>query len=342
MQQTKYQIDPSGVNPNNLVVGEVHTVLTTKNSTVVPMYGAYFTDSLIIYDVNNLSNPLTRGVDYICLELVEEATAKYGQEICQLILVIANPLTTTVSINYQVLGAYYSYQTDNIETLYNSALSTNQGVDWYNVLNKPLAFVPSEHINMLEDIYGFEPVIYALERIKDSINLANSISYQALIDYISGQTTEVTKQQVDLGVPANNYVGYDMLLYFIANFIGDSTLNVGLVVASDVFTINITSTNLPTGFRIYWDMSDRLTNQIYSVSSGVFNIKNDTASFTFTVNGSLSSNSLINFRFFSSVGPVLATFNLNSAQTSINIVDCFAGNLLTANSAFLNSNTTTI
>lgn len=188
MATSRYQLDPTGVNPNNLVVGEIATVNSARNTTIITTAGAYYADSLVIYDSSNLTMPLVRNTDYVCLELVEDATAKYGKEIYQIILFYKNPLITSININYQAVGGYYEYQTDNIQKLYDKVLSTNQDVQWFDILNKPLTYVPSNHINMLEDIYGFEPVVYALERLRDVIGLTNSSSYQVLLDFVNNQS----------------------------------------------------------------------------------------------------------------------------------------------------------
>lgn len=344
MPSTRYQLDPTGINPNNLVVNELHTVRTTGNSTVIPVNGAYYTESLVIHDNSNMSVPLIRGKDYACLELVEDATAKYGKEICQLILFYKNPLTSKISINYQAVGGYYSYQTNNIQELYNKVLANSQTADWYNLINKPLSFVPSEHVNMLEDIYGFEPVIYALERIREVIGLTNSVSYQSLIDSVNDKLNEVTKESVDKGLQVTNYVGLDMLLYFMTNFIGDATLDFTKTMRQNGFDINIVSTNMPNGFRLYWDMSDYTTNQIYQPATGKVNINNDSAIVSVNTSGSITSNSNLQIRLFSNVGPVVASYNILNDLTTLNISACMADyqNPPSADGLYAAQNITTI
>ncbi len=198
MTITRYQLDPTGVNPNNLVVGENATVRVDTNTTILTGAGAYYTESLVIYDSSNLTTPLVRDIDYACLQLVEDATAKYGKEICQIILFYKNPLISSININYQAVGGYYEYQTDNINELYDRVLASGQDVGWFNLLNKPLTFIPANHINMLEDIYGFEPVIYALERIREVIGLSNSTTVQSLLNIISSQYSNLNKTPLGL------------------------------------------------------------------------------------------------------------------------------------------------
>ena len=100
---TRYIVDLTGVNPNNRVEGELHSLPNKINRSVAPTYGPYYTESLEVYDATT-NNKLTRDIHYKCLDVVGLPTAQSGKEICT-ILVITNPsVGNIVSINYQALG----------------------------------------------------------------------------------------------------------------------------------------------------------------------------------------------------------------------------------------------
>lgn len=179
----RYQLDPTGINPDNAVVGEVKTLALTQVRTVAPTYGPFFTESLVIYDNTN-NRLLARGVDYQCVELLQTATAKFGKEIAALILIINPTVGGEVRMNYQVLGGLYQNNVDGIVDMYNTFLLDDRPVDWSNVLNKPYTYPPSLHNHLITDVYGFEPIIVALERIRNAIILSDVPAFEALIEWV--------------------------------------------------------------------------------------------------------------------------------------------------------------
>ena len=328
MLQTRYQLDPTGISPNNLVASELHAARQFSFTVIIPTYGAYFTDSLVVYNTANASVPLVRGTDYICMELVEDATAKYGKEICQLIYLNPNINITQVSINYQCLGGLYEYQTSNIENLYYNAMTSSQQaqsqvVDWYaNVINKPNLYTPTNHINMLEDIYGFEPLVYAIERLRNVLQLTNTASYQNLVDYLINKFgTEVTKPQMDQGLNVTNFVGLDALLYFLENFAGDSTFTITpKTITANSYDLSLATTNLPNGFRLFWTLIDPTdATVVFTPNTGKFNVDviNNSYDISFTSNKIPSSDAKLSIRFFSYQGPEVFVYQINSFQTSV-------------------------
>lgn len=179
----RYQLDPSGLNPDNAVVGEVRSLSQAQTRAVAPLYGPFFTKSLTIYD--NVSNTLLiKGTDYTVVELLQEATLRYGEEIAQLILITNPAVNDTVRLSYQVLGGPNQNNVDAIVNMYESIMQDQRPVDWANVLNKPVAYPPSLHTHFLEDVYGFESVVIALERVRNAIVLSDVPAWEALITWI--------------------------------------------------------------------------------------------------------------------------------------------------------------
>lgn len=194
---TRYELDPTGTNRDNLIEGELHTLSTRDLRAVAPEHGAYFTESLVVYDnVNN--TPLVRNVDYVCTELAQEASLKYGKEICFLILIVNKNITSTIRINYQCLGGPYTNAVDEMITLYESAISDNRPVDWSNVLNKPYGYPPALHSHILADVVGFEALIDSLDRISRSIVLSNIPAFEYLLNLIENSFEKLDAKTRDL------------------------------------------------------------------------------------------------------------------------------------------------
>jgi hypothetical protein len=179
----RYALDPTGQDTNNTVNGEVRTLPVSQVRAIAPMYAPFYTESLAIYD-NGTNRLLVRGVDYKIVDLLQEATLRYGKEIAQLILVVNPTVGSEIRINYQVLGGFYQGNIHGIEELYNTFLADNRPVDWAQVLNTPPAYPPTLHRHLLEDVYGFESLVVALERIRNAIIVSDVPAYEALIEWV--------------------------------------------------------------------------------------------------------------------------------------------------------------
>lgn len=200
----RYGLDPTGLNPDNLVFGEVATLSTKQIRGVAPQYGAFFTESLQVYDAQT-NNILTRGTDYQCVELLQDATLLYGKEICTVILILNQAVSPTVRINYQVLGGYYQNDATGIINLYETVMMDQRPIDWMNILNKPLEYNPSLHNHLLSDVYGFQAVVTALERVRNAIILTDVPAFEALSDWVVTEIQEYAIKRFKL-IPSSDFL----------------------------------------------------------------------------------------------------------------------------------------
>ncbi len=256
-----YPLDPTGSSPNNLIVGDIETVIPNENTAVKPIYGFYYAGSMIIKD-NNTNQTLVRGEDYLCVELSGEFTGKYGQEICGMVLFLGTNGTTQISMSYQCLGGHGQFLPNNISELYQNITSSPQLLEWNNILNKPLQYTPNNHVNMLEDIYGFEPIVYALERIRGLLQIGNTQSYQNLMAWVQDKVNAIQAPIVETRKTAFNYI----------DFIGEANADIQGVVYSSSITNNINFYKMPNGFRVYWQLISPYSNNYYSPGQGIVNV----------------------------------------------------------------------
>ena len=180
---TRYIVDLTGVNPNNRVEGELHSLPNKINRSVAPTYGPYYTESLEVYDATT-NNKLTRDIHYKCLDVVGLPTAQSGKEICT-ILVITNPsVGNVVRLNYQALGGGYERTFEAIKLLMDNLMSDTRPVSWPNILDRPGAFEPSNHLHRIGDVIGFEYMVAELERLKNAVLLGDEIAHMEILTYI--------------------------------------------------------------------------------------------------------------------------------------------------------------
>lgn len=179
----RYELDPSGTNPNNRVAGEIRTLPARQIRAIAPTYGAFYTASLQIRDTTT-NALLVAGTDYYPAELYELPTAKYGKEVCG-IIVISNPaVSANVSIDYQAVGGPFSYSADAVVQQINALNLDDRPVAWGSILSKPSDYPPSHHLHDIGDIYGFEYLVHALERVRSAIAFGDAASHDQIYQYI--------------------------------------------------------------------------------------------------------------------------------------------------------------
>ena len=82
----RYPEDLTGVNPDNLVVGEVIVLNDRPIRVGVPKYAPFFSKSLVIID-ELTQRTLIKGVDYRIPIISQEATLRVGEEIADAFLI---------------------------------------------------------------------------------------------------------------------------------------------------------------------------------------------------------------------------------------------------------------
>lgn len=182
----RYELDTTGLNSDNYVAGEPHLLANVPLRAVIPTYGAFYTESLKVYDAAT-TRLLVRGVDYICTELAADPSGLYGKEICYIILITNAAVSSNVTLNYQVLGGLYGRSTEAILGIYNLIINGNSSASWNGILNKPSEFNPSAHLHDIDDVYGFEYIVNALERVRSAIIIGSTPEFQSILQYIDDQ-----------------------------------------------------------------------------------------------------------------------------------------------------------
>lgn len=277
---TRYALDPTGVNTDNLVIGEVKTLSTTAVRAVAPANGPFFVDSLRVYDHGN-GTLLNKGVDYEVVDLLQSATLKFGLEIAQVVLITNQSVGSTVRINYQVLGGPYQNNSEGLVNIYNAVMSDNRPVNWVDVLNKPVEYTPTLHRHLLEDVYGFEPLVVELERISNAIVLSNVPAFEALIEWVQAN--------------AGNTIITDPVIPTIEP-------NVDKV-------IHIYTSNTPNATKFYWSIRHTTTaDENFKLLSGMCQTFQNRSNFTLKTSAVIPANNMtfdVVIRRGAATGPIV-------------------------------------
>lgn len=315
----RYPEDFTGINPNNKIVDEIKPLLSDKRyRAAAPTYGPFFAESIVIYDNGN-NRLLVRGVDYNCAELLQEASIKVGKEIYNLIIIDTNLVSSTVRITYQALGGYWQFNAEAIVNLYEAFINDDRPVDWLNVLNKPIWYVPTLHNHYLSEIYGFETLTNAIERLRNAVILSDVPAFEAVLDYVRARVLDkATFEDIDLGLPENKVITLETLMYSLTKF----NFNTFSISPSKTFLIPnqqtsyvVTTTNIDDDTSLYWTLEHiDTTSDDFFTTSGIAVVNDNKCNLSIVPKvASVTENNerfRIQLRRNSVSGPVIFTSNI--------------------------------
>jgi Chaperone of endosialidase len=204
-QIVRFPLDPTGISTNNFVQGEPVTMVHRVTRAIAPQYGAFYTQSLRVFDgVSNAE--LVKGVQYYAAELYEVPTAKYGKEVCAIIIIKDTSVSDTVRLNYQAVGGEFSASTEAIVSQMNNLQSDDRPVRWGDIIDKPSEYTPTHHLHDLGDIYGFESLVHAVNRVRAAVLLGDSASHDEIYSYVDQHIAEEQAAAAAAAQTVSNHV----------------------------------------------------------------------------------------------------------------------------------------
>lgn len=330
----RYPLDYTGVSVNNKIVDEVKLLESNKRYRVAsPTYGPFFAESFILYD-DDTNRLLVRGVDYNFAELLQEASIKTGKEIYNLVIVDTSLVSANIRYTYQVLGGNFLFNAQAIVDMYETFSNDERPVNWDNVLNKPDTYNPTLHNHYISDVYGFEPLVSVLDRIRNAIVLSDVPAFEDLIAYVNSRAlAAATEQDIDNGIGVNKVITLEKLLYALKKFNFNSMTmspSKAFLIPNVQQTYNVTTTNIDDNTTLYWTIDHiTTTNDDFSQANGLMTIYDNKCVFTLKplIANIIEDNESfrIQIRRNSVSGPVIFTSNVMTVLSTfiISLNDMF-------------------
>jgi hypothetical protein len=176
----KYPLDLSGTNPSNRIPNEPHVLSPGLNRSVIPKYGAFFTETLVIIDADS-GFELIPNDDYTPILYVQEASERAAKEVCGGIVVTNGSISNNVLVTYHPIGGGYASYTQVILELITTLNLDDRSISYGDLLGVPALFSPGEHLHDIGDLYGFEYVVEALAKVREAILLGDQASHDEII-----------------------------------------------------------------------------------------------------------------------------------------------------------------
>lgn len=194
--------DPTGENPVNLFLNEVHT-LTKQNYLdyhyVVPKFAPFYSESikLKILLLDGTEKELTQGIDYHLTHKFITASLSIAKgDVCGSITFLDNELAGVLFIErYQALGGIWSTNDEEILKILSSTQKNPRVTSWESVAGRPVHFPVINHEYDIINLKGTNELIEAVDRL--------SMSVTEYIQNSEGYTNEQMNRLLDLKLDKN-------------------------------------------------------------------------------------------------------------------------------------------
>lgn len=191
----QYPLDLDGTSPTNLVVGERREITTNTARVFVPKAGPFYTGSFTIINVDT-GLPLVPVDDFVLAQPFSQASLRSGKDV-QCAVVIKAQAPITVEISYQVVGGEYSWNLAALADLLEQVNLDERPIKWGSIIGRPTAYPPAPHIHDIGDSYGWEYVVWQLERITNAILVGDEASHDEL-----RQQMQIIRDQLQANIDA--------------------------------------------------------------------------------------------------------------------------------------------
>lgn len=156
------------------------------NWIFVPVAGAFYTKDLIV--TNTITGKqLEPQTQYRALHPQKEAVNLSAKEV-MCILVILDPVVNEVSVKRRVVGGKFQVVGTDIDKIITEEELTNiNSATWGQVIGAPIQYPWDPHTHYIEDIYGFEHVVYLLEELTTAVATGDKNAFGMFYQYIDKQ-----------------------------------------------------------------------------------------------------------------------------------------------------------
>jgi hypothetical protein len=284
-----HEFDPSGSNPNNLVVEENHNITNTTGILTVAQAGLFYTKSLVVRKV--LTNQiLILGTDYRLQGFDPDVTAITGFECASAITFVDITLRGNVTLTYQAVGGKEGEITGLLFDLRKRiALLASGNVTWADVLDKPATYPPESHVhNVLTSLTGLNAVTAALEKIVSALTNTRipTLSGTKLNNRIDRLLAILTKQRTDI-TNVSSLIN-DRLSKLTSLYINSSIQLDNNIGGKTIFFT--TTTNKTVVLPLLSTVADDIKVEFLNTATGLILL---TAAGTDTIKGFNSSNAVV-------------------------------------------------
>lgn len=203
----QYPLDLTAVSPTNRIEGERRVISLNTERAFVPTAGPFYTESFVMY--NDATGEELRPVDdYILVQPFAQASLRTGKDV-QSAIILKVEAPVEVRFDYQVVGGEFSWNLQALADLIAELSIDERPIKWGAIVGRPTAYPPAPHIHDIGDTYGWEYVVWQLERITNAILVGDEASHDEL-----RQQMQIIRDQLQANIDAVDQKIDDHLLDF--------------------------------------------------------------------------------------------------------------------------------
>ncbi len=181
---TFLELDLTGEDPDNWIKGEEHTLIQVpgkKHRVFVCTHGGFYTNGFVLRD--STGKALVRGKDYVLTYHYEKLSEMTGQNVMGLVVIVNASVTPVVRAEYHAVGGFFSVSVKELKALMEKIDETNLKFTWEEIIGKPTAYTPSEHMHKYWQLYGLESTVVNINRLGDAWAVGRTAILAAGTDY---------------------------------------------------------------------------------------------------------------------------------------------------------------
>jgi len=200
MSVTQFQFDPTGVNPNNLISNELHS-LTEANFRdfyyIIPDNAPFYTNNLSITlkQTNGNLVYLTENVDYLLGLPYYGLTRSIGMPVYGAITFSSSFTSGSISLTYQTVGGPFTTNNNDLYTAL-AQLGYNPLIAMFDqISNVPPTLPPVSHDQSLNTIMGMDQLVAAINNLSQSV-ASQEINMQNQLAVLQANLETYVNQQI--------------------------------------------------------------------------------------------------------------------------------------------------
>lgn len=183
-KRIRYEFDKSARSPNNLVTNEGHVLNDREVRVFMPKHAHFYIESLVMID-RSTGNVVPRS-SYHFDEDSETIAMLTGHGAACLVVITDKTVGKNISISYQAVGGQFTGV--DVVKLQKKLLElnlSNRPISWQNIFNKPKAFNPAEHFHPIWQTFGYQNLVYVIERLVQATLVGDEQSHTVIWEAIN-------------------------------------------------------------------------------------------------------------------------------------------------------------
>lgn len=160
--------DTTGLAQDNYIQGEVHSPAPGALRIVIPKWGAFFVESLAVYDADTLA--LVDPIHYIIGDAWEKGQELSGKAVASSFL-LKPTAPVDVEITYQAFGGPQSRNAELLVAWLNEHMTAaGASKSFKDLKDVPKEFEPAYHKHLLSHVFGMEYIVGSLDRLRSMLS----------------------------------------------------------------------------------------------------------------------------------------------------------------------------